>query len=201
MYLGYRLDPEKFRLALAARGYSTTAALLKAAGLHRNSLNEYLAGRKSVFSSVTEKISAALDCDPLSLLSGHEQLVSVDSTGAALQRILERVSAEHPHVAFFLIGSRAKGSHQKFSDWDVAISSGRSALSTDEYLAIKSKIEDGVEDLSVGVDVVNFDGAPPWFIAGITYEPRFLAGDERAFSYVLGVIDGARKATKDIESR
>ncbi len=193
MYQDYRIDERKLRAAVAAKGFSSFAELLKTAALHRNSLNDYMDGRRSVFSAVTRKICGVLDCDPLALLSRHERIFLADKTGQVLRELLERISQSNSEVSFFLLGSRAKGTQRDLSDWDVAVSAGRSKLPTDEYLRIKSAVEDGVENFPVEVDVINFDQAPQQFLADIDYEPVFLAGNESSFSYALGVIYGARK--------
>lgn len=193
MYQEYRLNERKLREALAAKGFRNLGMLLRKAALHRNSLNDYIEGRRSVFSSVTRKICDALDCDPLSLVERSDTPLGMDEPAYALKGLLQRLVESRPRISFFLLGSRAKGSNRGLSDWDVAVTGGASKLHVDEYLGVKLELEDGVEDFPYEVDLINFDEAPRWFLLGINYVPKLLAGNEAAFSHALGVIDGARK--------
>lgn len=193
MYQDYRLDERKLRALVAERGFVNFGEVLKKAALHRNSLNEYLDGGRSVFSTVTRKICGVLDCDPTSILIRREVSFGSDSTAESIKKLLFSLAGRYSTTCFFLLGSRAKGTNRQFSDWDIAVSSGHKKLPVNEYLTIKSELEDGVENFPVEVDLINFDEAPRWFLASINYQPKFLAGDENIFSHVIGVIDGARK--------
>lgn len=193
VYSDYRLDEQRLRAASAAKGYSSLGALLRRAGLHRNSLNEYLEGGRSVFSSVTRKICDALDCDPLTLLSRKEFPVATDAVSGAVINILEELCKDRPRVALFMLGSRARGTHQEGSDIDIAITGGAQKITTEEYLQIKMELQDAVENLPLEVDLINFDQAPRWFVAAITYTPKFMAGNPATFTHAMGVLDGVRK--------
>ena len=193
MFQDYRIDERKLRAAVAAKGFATIGDFLKAAALHRNSLGEYLGGKKSVFSAVTRKMCAVLQCDPLTLLTS-EPSIGTDDDAAILQKALERLANAYPSAAFFLLGSRAKGLAGRFSDWDIAVTGGPDGLAIDDYLSIKSELEDQTDNMSVGVDLINFDNAPRWFLSPIHYQPIFLAGERNSFAHALGVIHGANKS-------
>lgn len=193
MYQDYRFDERKLRAVVAARGFANFGEVLKKAALHRNSLNEYLEGGRSVFSTVTRKICGILDCDPTSLLVRRDVSVGREPTAEALKKLLDSLAGAYSNTCFFLVGSRAKGTNRQFSDWDIAVSAGPQRLPVSNYLTIKSELEDGVENFPVEVDLINFDEAPRWFLSSIDYQPKFLAGDEKVFSHAIGVIHGARK--------
>ena len=65
--------------------------------------------------------------------------------------------------------------------------------SVDQYLNIKEAVCELAEDLPVGVDLVNLDRAPEWFLGAIDYVPQHLYGNESRYHYVLGLLDGIRK--------
>ena len=204
MYKRYRIDERKLRQRMEKLGFRSLAAVLRKAGLHRNSIADYLSGRKSVFSSVTDRLCATLELDPWEIVAANIPAVKPDGVETALKRVLAQAASEvlkekSASLAFILIGSRAKGTSSKHSDWDVAISAGADALSTEEYLALKSAIEDAVDDFPVSVDLVNFDAAPAWFLANIVYAPRLLVGNEFTFARAMGVISGSKKIRQNLE--
>lgn len=194
----YQIDQRKLTRLALARGYPNLTAFAKKVGIHRNSLGEYLGG-KGVFTSVVTKLAEGLDCSPLDFVQRRVLQVNIDQASKVLQGALERVVREDEDLCFLLIGSRARGTARELSDWDVGVTAGPRGLTAEAYLRLKGQIEDQVDNLPVGVDVVNLDAAPEWFLAGIDYQPRLLAGNEGSYLYLIGKIHGVRKAREDNE--
>ena len=96
-------------------------------------------------------------------------------------------------MAVVLIGSRAKGSAKKFSDWDFGIVGFPEPVSSTDFLKYKNVVEDMSENIVRLVDLVNLDQAPVWFLEGIAGKVVFLDGNQEAFTYLKGVLNGITK--------
>jgi predicted nucleotidyltransferase len=96
-------------------------------------------------------------------------------------------------LSFCLLGSRARGTDRKYSDWDIGVTGGRSPIATSLFLSLKIAVDDVTEDFVRGVDLINLDEAPLWFLKKIDYQPVFLAGSQSAFDFMCGIIDGVKR--------
>ena len=194
------LDRGKFIRAMTAKGYGSVREFIEAAGIHRNSIAQYLSQEKGVFADLFERICFQLGvADPLTLLTSEVERSGVLSE-VRLRSVLEPVAANSPSIAFVLIGSRATGRAQENSDWDIGITAGPQHLSTEAYLKVKSEIADLTDDFAQSCDVVNLDAAPIWFLKEMNYVPAFLVGNRGSYIYLQGMIDGFRKAREDHKS-
>ena len=196
MFVDHQIDQRKLQQLVLARGYPNLALFVNAVGIHRNSLAEYFGGR-GVFTAVVTKLAEALDCSPLDFVQRRVPRVRIDKVSEALQAVLESAAARDSNLCFLLIGSRAKGTARELSDWDVGVTAGPRSLGTEEYLALKAHIQEAVDNLPVGVDIVNLDAAPEWFFRSMDYEPRYLAGSEGSYLYILGKVHGVRKTSQN----
>lgn len=184
------LSRSKLHSAMKRARINSYAQLLSKSLVHRNTLYHYLSGKRAVVAEPVQRIAKILGVDCLSLLeSSSAQSRDEDF----LITILNQLAQEHPSVAFILLGSRIKGAAHKYSDWDIGISGGRTAIDPTAYLSIKGSIQDLTEQWTYLVDVVNLDCAPAWFLRGIDYEPRLLAGNLENYHYFSGVLNGCRK--------
>lgn len=191
--MSYLLDSQKIEKLLNNTSYSSISALAKDLGIHRNTLYLYLSGKQGPFTSVVEEIAAKLRIDPLEIISSTQVNPNQQLTQSDLVQLISKNFADKNDWAFILIGSRAKGTARKYSDWDIGISAGQTKIDSLDYLRAKEKIEQITEDLAVEFDLINLDEAPSWFLSKIDYAPVFLWGNIVAYNYFLGVIDGSRR--------
>lgn len=188
MRVSYYLNVSKFKRLVELRGFRSLNDFAEKTGIHRNTLRGYLARETSVFTSIFDRICDTLEIDQLDLITSL-----VGSETSRVRALLLSVGNLYAETAFLLIGSRAKGKETLYSDWDIGVTNGPVKLSTRDYLAMKAFIADAAEDFPAKIDVVNLDAAPEWFLKGIDYEPVFLCGNERAYYYCRGLIDGFKK--------
>ena len=177
---------------------SSLSELLGKAKVHRNTLHHYLTGKRAVVAEPLQRLARIVNVDSLSLLTSDNQDQSDEQS---LVQILKQQVNKEPSLAFVLLGSRAKGTASRYADWDVGLSLGKGGLSVESYLRIKGEVQEAVEAWPYQVDVVNLDLAPAWFLAGIDYEPHYLAGDRESYHYFLGTLHGYRQSAAVKEGR
>jgi transcriptional regulator with XRE-family HTH domain len=182
--------------AMHSKGISSLNELAARARVHRNTLNYLLSGRRSPISDSLLRFATVLEVDALTLLSRGGDKSAQDDKIEFIRSRLSGLVELYPNVVFLLIGSRARGKAQEFSDWDIAISAGKGGLSTEDYLKIKQSILSVFDSWQYSVDVVNLDQAPDWFLLDLDYLPMYLAGDRGNFHYFMGWLDGRRSRTK-----
>ena len=172
----YYIDRAKFNKALTDNGFRTALEFASRAGIHRNSIGQYLSHEQGVFTDLFVRICENLKIsDPLALIS-----FQADRTGtlneARLTAVLESLAKRESDLSFVLIGSRASGKAHENSDWDVGVTAGSKGLSSDLYLKLKSQLDDLTDDFAQSCDLVNLDAAPPWFLRELDCDPKFLVG-------------------------
>jgi predicted nucleotidyltransferase len=89
--------------------------------------------------------------------------------------LIDMLSSEFRDATFILFGSRAKGSAQKYSDWDVGVFS-KKGISHEMYRKIVNRKEELVEDCPFFVDVVNLNQADKYFLRESAKYWMFLSG-------------------------
>ncbi len=185
------LDVEALERKMKLHNIASFSELSAVAGVHRNSLQPYLKGEKSVYSSVFERICRSLKTSPSELFLDTKVL---DRHG--LFPILQQLWAEQSYqsVCCFLFGSRASGKAKKFSDYDIGLSAGINITSSLDFYSVKERILIATEDLPVSIDVVDFDNAPNWFISEIDEKFSFICGNNTSFQQLLGKVNGIKKA-------
>lgn len=190
----YKLDDRQLATQLRKVGLSTISQFTQQYGINRATLNNYLNGR-GPFPESFYVIADALNVDPIQLLTPvASTLENAIPKLEEIASIIMACSKVSPRIAVILLGSRAKGNAQDYSDWDLGVTGGAQPLTTKEFLHIKQLVEDLKEDLPRDVDVVNLGEAPEWFLRGINYLPRFLSGNESSWNYFMGVLHGVQKA-------
>lgn len=188
----YKLDERQLSTRLRKLGFPALSQFAKQHGINRATLNNYLNGR-GPFPESFYAIADALNVDPLQLLSPITSKNDIPKL-EEISPIVLACSKVSPQVAVILLGSRAAGKAQQYSDWDLGITGGTQPLTTKEFLRIRQIADDLKEDLPRDVDIINLDDAPEWFLKGIRYSPRFLAGNESSWAYFMGVLHGIQKA-------
>ena len=184
----YVLNREKFDELLEKAGYKNYIDFCKRTGLHRNTLNYYLSER-DVFSKKFYEMSAALGVDPLLLITSSK---SYTENIEEIKSVLEALTTM-PKLAVVLLGSRAKGSYKKYSDWDLGVTRGSLPVTGREFLRMRGRVSDLADNLPRKVDLVNLDAAPEWFLLSIDYELIFLVGSFESYQYLKGVLHGIKQ--------
>lgn len=190
--MGYQMDKEVFYSKLRAAGFKSLLEFARHTGIHRNTLNEYLAGRE-VFQNAFARVAAELGCDPLDIACKAMDAEAAIKDLAEIRSIVDHLIAVDPKIAVVLLGSRAKGKSRAFSDWDIGITRSPDPIDGDLYLKLRGEVEDLADDLPRGVDLINLDAAPVWFLKGLDCDPIFIDGDREGFAHLMGVIHGVRK--------
>ncbi len=188
----YKLDEKLLKKRVKALGFSSISQFTKRYGINRATLGNYIAGKGPLPESFYA-IASALLVDPLSLLipAPNEKTVSgIDE----ISHIIKYLCDQNSSIAVLLIGSRAKGGEEQYSDWDIAITGGTTPVSSAEYLRLKRTVDDLAEDLPRGIDLINLDAAPSWFLKKIDYAPILLGGNISSMSFFMGVLNGIQKA-------
>jgi len=191
-YVQYRLNRARFEELLRAGGYKSHLDFCRRNFIHKNTLNYYLSGQ-DVFSKKIYEIAAALDVNPTDLIEPIERdRPVVDEIDGIIKELSQRSG-----VAVILLGSRARGKPEKYSDWDLGITGGEKPFGGREFLSLRGRVAELAENLPRKVDLVNLDAAPLWFLQSIDYEPIFLGGDEGTFLHFKGVLYGIGQCEAD----
>jgi predicted nucleotidyltransferase len=173
-YIMYALRAEILREAARKRGYRGLSEVLRKLGLHRNTLNRYLAGAPILPDSVS-KLFIELDV-PLENAIVRKDLDSsepIPDTILALAERLSRLPANGCSV--FLFGSRARGTAKRLSDFDLGVFA-KEGLEWKNYLRLVAEKEEFEEGSPFKVDVVNLNSADSGFLKNIRADLRLLAG-------------------------
>lgn len=165
------LDTKRFHEVLKEKGYRSIGEFAKSLGVHRNSIHYYLSG-KGVFPEVIEKIFCELNLKPGDIL--------VEESGGELELeniapVIDKLHHEFPDVTFVLFGSRAKGTADKYSDWDIGVFA-KKGVEHELYRKIVGLKDDLIEDLPFFVDIVNLNRADDYFLREASRHWLFLAG-------------------------
>jgi len=188
----YILDKRVFFGRIRELGTQNASRFAREAGLHRNSLGSYLDG-KSVFSSVFQRISRALDLDPLAMIVPASETTAAVKGIDEIRPIVAALLRRSPGTAIILLGSRAKSRARPYSDWDLGLTRHPVPIGGEEYLSLRRIAGELADDLVRDVDIVNLDEAPDWFWQGLDYRPVFLDGDRESYAYLAGVLHGLQK--------
>lgn len=172
--------------------YKSVLDLSKRRKIHRNTIQNYLSG-KDPFANAFISICHALDINPTDLIS------PISTTEAKLENISEilpiaaDIAKSSDDIAVILIGSRAKRTNKKYSDWDIGVTGGKNSIRGIDYLKLKGRVEELADDLPRNVQLINLDDAPAWFLREIDYLPIFLDGNNESFQYFMGVLNGVKR--------
>lgn len=190
--MGYRMDEEVFYSKMREAGFKSRLGFARRAGIHRNTLGQYLSGRE-VFQDAFLRVAAQLGCDPMDIV---RKGIDVDgSVGdiSEIRLIVDHLVASDIGIAVVLLGSRASGKGREFSDWDIGITCISKPIDGDSYLTLRGEVADLADDLPRGVDLINLDAAPAWFLRDMTKDPLLLGGNRESFAHFMGVLHGIKK--------
>ena len=190
-----KINQAAFKHALERVGFESLSALARKANVHRNTLYPLVRGEVSPFTDSYLAICQALKASPVELLDieAEEDLSEIYK---ALSQIVYEKQHERGGYAFFLFGSRANNNARKFSDYDIGVTGADKKITWQDYLDMKERLAILCDDLPVKVSLLNFDCAPDAFLDNFKSELKFLIGEEGAFLYFKGFLDGRKKTKK-----
>ncbi|MBI2066739.1 MAG: nucleotidyltransferase domain-containing protein [Deltaproteobacteria bacterium] len=190
--MDYCINKTIFKRRLVELGFRGVSDFSNKTGLHRNTVQNLLAGQ-SVISSSFFKVASTLRADPLELIQAKADLPRSIKGGDEVKGLVGQIMKEDKKMAVFLLGSRALGKAKKYSDWDLGVIRYPEPISGREFLRLKVKVEEWSDSLIRTVDLVNLNVAPEWFLGEMRSQPVFLAGNTEAAAYFLGILDGIKK--------
>jgi predicted nucleotidyltransferase len=149
------------------------AELALRAGLHRNTVQQYLSG-KSMLSPGFEKLLKVLSLTPGEILVRDSEVDQVESW-AVIADLVDRLHEKFPNYTFLLFGSRARKKAQRYSDVDLGVLSSEK-ISHRDFLKVYGALKDLAEELPFFVDLVNLTFTQENFLKNILVESQFLCG-------------------------
>jgi predicted nucleotidyltransferase len=191
-FMKYVLDRQAVIHRLKERGYANVSRFAGRIGVHRNTMLGYFRGQP-VFASAFLKIAQALGLDPLDLIIPDKNQTAALGPLDEIRPLIAALLRQSPGITVVLLGSRAKGRANRFSDWDLGVTRPSAPINGKEFLSLRGIAADLSEDLVRPVDVINLDAAPGWFWEGVDYEPIFLYGDKDGYSFLKGMLHGIKK--------
>lgn len=171
----YIVDKDTFQRAMRRYGYKSLSHLAKSLKLHRNTVQNYLAGQ-SVLTDSMEKLLFALKLTPAQLFI--KDRVKEEIPFAAIASLIDDLSEKFPQITFILFGSRAAERQHKYSDYNIGVFSaaGIGFELFNKLLIEKDKL---AEDLPFLVDLLNLNRADSLFLKNISSSWLFLSGKQQ----------------------
>lgn len=189
----YQVNSQELKNLIKQMGFVSLSEFAGKFGINRATLNHYFKGEGPLSESYY-KLCESLQIDPISILSPVSS--NLPSGFYDIMPVVKKLCEHDKSLAVGLLGSRAKGTNKKYSDWDIGVTRGQDSIGGREFLNFKQIVDDASDDLQYNIDVINLAAAPDWFLHDINYEPIFLAGNMNAWAFFMGVIHGAKKKEK-----
>jgi hypothetical protein len=170
----YVLDKTEFYQAMARSGFGSVRALADFLGVHRNTIQRYLSGGP-VVSSTLERVFEVLNLrlEIAVVHAGRGQSSGFEYVAA----LVDKLHAWFPEVTFVLFGSRGRGRHARYADWDIGAYCSK-GLPHSRYRSILLRLRDEEDSLPCYVDLVNLNRAGDEFLANISTSWTFLTGSQ-----------------------
>lgn len=184
------LNKEGFLEAVAAGGYSSVSELAGALGVHRNSLSNYINGGP-IFPEVLERALIALRADPAKMIKLRAP--SLDQSTRVVAELTDRIATQDPRCCVVLFGSRARGRHKRFSDFDLGVYD-HAGIPFAVFSSMLSCVDEFNESMMHTVQLTNISNADEGFLAEIGPDLQFLAGSHAAWNDLVDSVRGGSHA-------
>ncbi|RIL10329.1 MAG: hypothetical protein DCC75_04575 [Proteobacteria bacterium] len=162
---------------MKALNISSVGELANLIGVHRNTLQHFLAGNAVLPESIN-KLLWALRLNPATAFK--KQQPAVADAWAPIAEVLDKLQKRYPDIAFVLFGSRATGSARKYSDFDIGVYKLKE-LGFEQYLQMVQLKDQLAENSPYIIDLVNLNSADEEFLRSIMLESRFITGSTLAW--------------------
>ena len=177
----FTLNPDVIAEALQAKGYKSVRDFAERLGLHRNTVGNYLNGQ-AVLPEALERMLLALDLSPGQAL--RETVLRRKVPGLRITRLLEQLGQAAPENAIVLFGSRARGTHKPFSDYDLGVFR-EAGIPFQKFSRLLDITEEwNGQELST-VQLVNLSAADEQFLHGICNDACFVGGNTEQWAAFL----------------
>jgi predicted nucleotidyltransferase len=180
------LNREGFLTALSQGGYSSVSELAGALGVHRNSLSNYLNGGQ-IFPEVLEKALLALRLDPAKVIKLGAP--TVDESTRVIAELSDRIAQKDVRCCVVLFGSRARGRHKRFSDFDLGVYV-KGGIPFAEFSSMLSYVDEFNEATMHTAQLTNISEADDSFLTEIGPDLQFLAGSHVAWTSLVDTVRG-----------
>jgi predicted nucleotidyltransferase len=157
---------------MARKGFRSVEQLANSLGLHRNTIGNYLQGSPALPEALS-RILDILELPPELAFQGSSVRVKIPAL--AIASLVDKLNAASPASAIVLFGSRARGNHKKFSDYDLGIFR-TTGIPFSEFSPLLSMVNDfNANNLQV-VQLSNLAFADTDFLTNIREDLVFLGG-------------------------
>ena len=180
------LNKESFLTTLAKRGYTSVSHFAEVLGVHRNSLSNYLNGGP-IFPEVLEKALVALRVEPGSLIK--RVIPAHDEPMRVIAELSDAIARKDPHCCVVMFGSRARGRHKRFSDYDLGVYNP-SGIPFPEFSGMLSCADDFNDATMFTAQLTNISSADDLFLNEIGPDLQFVAGSQVAWTTLLDTVRG-----------
>ena len=180
------LNKDSFLATLRASSYRSMSALAAAIGVHRNSLSNYVNGGP-VFPEVLERALLALQADPATMIT--RVTPAFDQSPRVVAELTDRIARRDPMACVVLFGSRARGRHKRFSDFDIGVYSQK-GIPFAMFSEMLSDVDDFNEASMHTAQLTNISEADRIFLREIGPDLKFLAGSNVAWNNLVDQVRG-----------
>lgn len=171
----YALDKTVFYHAMARSGFRSVQSLADFLGVHRNTIQYYLSGKPALSAT----LGRILDVLGLRLQSAIIHVNREQPSGfEPVAELVDRLHVLFPDVTLVLFGSRSRGKHARYADWDIGAYRAK-GLPHARYRDILLRLREEEELLPFFLDLVNLNRADRAFLANISRSWIFLTGSQR----------------------
>lgn len=177
----YVINAQALRSAMALKGFSSVDELASALGLHRNTVGNYLQGITSLPSALN-KILSALELPPEAAFKGGQPRLKVP--GLKIAPLVDSLLTKIPDSGIVLYGSRARGKHKRYSDYDLGIFRAN-AITFSDFSPLLTLVDDYNQSSLDQVQLTNLSLADADFLTNIREDFLFLGGSLQAWIALL----------------
>ena len=177
----FQIKPEIVRAAMLRKGYKSIDNLSAALGLHRNTVGNYLRGAPA-FSPALNSLLQFLDLNPNEVFEQVRPKKRIH--WLAICELVSGLHRRHSAAAYVLFGSRARGAHKRFSDYDLGFFSSKE-IKFQDFSELLSLVDEHNDQSLSTAQLTNLNVADSSFLREIQDDLLFIAGDPQAWLDLL----------------
>jgi transcriptional regulator with XRE-family HTH domain len=166
------LDIEKLNKAIKGSSFKTIGNLAAKLKIHRNTVSDYLRGKTPVILPIFSQILEVLNLRAEDIFKTN---IRKPSGLSEISYLLDDLAAAMPNAAFYLFGSRSRGSHREYSDYDIGVYKPN-GISAREFSKLHMIVIDWNEHTMTTVQISNLNNADKIFLNNILPDLQFLTG-------------------------
>jgi predicted nucleotidyltransferase len=179
------LDVEKVNKAIRSSSFKTLGNLATNLHVHRNTISDYLRGKTPVvlpiFSKVLEVLNLRAEDVFKTNLKKSSGLHKIDS-------LIDDFACAMPDAAFYLFGSRSRGSQKEYSDYDIGVYR-KNGITAKEFSKLHMLVIDWNDRNMTTVQISNLNNADKIFLKNIIPDLKFLTGSFSTRNHLENIIN------------